>query len=54
MENQNENIGFFDKDEDIITIHLGKVLPEEQYNLIVESVIEFLNKNWSHILTIQS
>ena len=43
-----------EKEEDLITIHLGKVLSDEQYNMIVESVIDFLNKNWSHILTIQS
>ena len=33
-------------DEDIITIHLGKVLSEEQYNDIVQSVIAFMNKRW--------
>ena len=42
------------KDEDIITIHLGKVLPPEQYDAIVRSVTEFLNTNWSHILKIPS
>ena len=39
-------------DEDIITIHLGKVLPPEQYDAIVRSVTEFLNTNWGHILTL--
>lgn len=41
-------------DEDIITIHLGKVLTEEQYDAVVKSVIDFLNTNWSHLLKIQS
>ena len=39
-------------DEDIITIHLGKVLPQEQYDAIVQSIVEFVNANWSHILTL--
>jgi hypothetical protein len=39
-------------DEDIITIHLGKVLPPQQYDAILQSVIEFMNTNWSHILTL--
>ena len=42
------------KDEDIITIHLGKVLSQEQYDAIVASVVEFLNTNWGHILKISS
>lgn len=33
-------------DEDIITIHLGTVLSEEQYNEVVQSIIKFLNKRW--------
>ena len=41
-------------DEDIITIHLGKVLTAKQYDAIVKSVIDFLNTNWSHLLKIQS
>lgn len=39
-------------EEDIITIHLGKVLPKEQYDSVVASVIEFLNTNWKHIFTL--
>ncbi len=33
-------------DEDIITIHLGKNLPEEKYNEVVQSIIAFMNKRW--------
>jgi len=33
-------------DEDIITIHLGKILSEEQYQEVVDSVIAFMNKRW--------
>ena len=43
-----------EQEEDIITIHLGKVLTEKQYDAIVKSVIDFLNTNWSHLLKIQS
>lgn len=39
MESQN-------KDEDIITIHLGRVLPEEQYNEVVASVVAFMENRW--------
>lgn len=34
------------EDEDIIVIHLGKVLTEEQYQEVVNSVIAFMNKRW--------
>ena len=33
-------------DEDIITIHLGKVLTEEQYNEVVQSIVNFMNLRW--------
>lgn len=39
MENPNN-------EEDIITIHLGRVLTEQQYNEVVNSVISFMNKRW--------
>ena len=35
-----------EKEEDIITIHLGKILTQEQYDKVVESVIEFMNRRW--------
>lgn len=41
-----------EEDEDIIVIHLGRVVPEELYNEIVESIITLLdmkyppNKSW--------
>lgn len=38
-----------EKDEDIITIHLGKVLTEEQYNEVVNSVIAFMNQRWPEL-----
>ena len=38
-------------DEDIITIHLGKMLPEEQYNEVVRSVVAFMNKRWPGLLS---
>ena len=37
-------------DEDIITIHLGKVLTEEQYNEVVQSIIAFMDKRWPGLL----
>ena len=33
-------------DEDTIVIHLGKVLPEEEYRTVVSSVIAFLNQRF--------
>ena len=33
-------------DEDTIIIHLGKILSEEQYNEVVNSIISFMNKRW--------
>lgn len=33
-------------DEDLIVIHLGKVLPEEEYSAVVSSVIAFLNQRF--------
>lgn len=33
-------------DEDIIVIHLGKVLPEDEYNAVVASVVAFLNARY--------
>ena len=35
-----------EKEEDIITIHLGVVLSEEKYNEVVASVIAFMNERW--------
>ena len=40
-------------DEDIITIHLGKVLPEEQYNEVVKSITAFMNTRWPGLLSNQ-
>lgn len=34
------------KDEDLIVIHLGKVLPEEEYRAVVSAVIAFLNQRF--------
>lgn len=36
----------YQDDEDIITIHLGKILSEEQYQEVVDSVLAFMNKRW--------
>ena len=33
-------------DEDIITLHLGKILPDEQYDEVVRSVVAFMNQRW--------
>ena len=35
-----------EKGEDIITIHLGKVLTQEQYDEVVASIIAFMNQRW--------
>lgn len=34
------------QDEDIITIHLGKVLTQEQYDEVVASIAAFMNQRW--------
>ena len=54
MEESNEDLVIFNKDEDIITIHLGKVLTEEQYKAVLNSVVDYMNQHWSHILGWQS
>lgn len=33
-------------DEDVIVIHLGKVLPEDEYNAVVASIVAFLNARY--------
>lgn len=35
-----------ENEEDIITIHLGKVLTQEQYDEVVASIIAFMNQRW--------
>lgn len=50
MKNENKEFVFLDKDEDTITIHLGKVLTEKQYDAVLHSVIDHLNRHWRHIL----
>lgn len=40
-----------DPDEDVIVIHLGH-LSESQYDAVVKSVIEFMNKRWPRWATI--
>ena len=35
-----------EQEEDIITIHLGKVLTQEQYDEVLTSVIAFMNQRW--------
>ena len=32
--------------EDIIVIHLGRVLTDAEYNSVVQSIIAFMNKRW--------
>lgn len=34
------------KREDTITIHLGKVLSEQEYKAVVDALIAFLNKRF--------
>lgn len=36
-------------DEDIITIHLGKVISEELYNEIVDYIVSKLNEKYSWV-----
>lgn len=33
-------------DEDLIIIHLGRVLPEEEYRAVVSAVIAFLSQRF--------
>lgn len=35
-----------DPDEDIIIIHLGRSLTDEQYERVLQSVIAFMNARW--------
>lgn len=35
-----------EEDEDIIIIHLGKILTEEQYDEVVQSILAFMDKRW--------
>ena len=35
-----------ERDEDIITIHLGRVLTDDQYEEVVASVIAFMEMRW--------
>lgn len=37
-----------EEDSDVIVIELGKVLTEEQYQEVVDSVIAFMNVRWPH------
>ena len=48
--NKNNELVFIDKDEDCITIHFGKVLTEKQYDAVLHSVVDYLNRHWRHIL----
>ena len=32
--------------EDTIVIHLGRVLSDEEYKAVVDSVVAFMNKRW--------
>ena len=34
------------RDEDIIVVHLGRILPEKEYEKVVASVIAFMNARW--------
>ena len=34
------------EDEDIIVIHLGRVLSELEYNAVVDSIVKMLNKRF--------
>lgn len=33
-------------DGDVIVIHLGRVLPEDKYNEVVQSIIAFMDARW--------
>jgi hypothetical protein len=35
-----------EKDEDVIIIHLGRVLSEEQFSEVEKSIVAFMNKRW--------
>lgn len=36
-------------DEDIITIHLGKVLSDEEYKAVVDSILAFMERRWPNM-----
>ena len=39
-------IQYDETEEDVIVIHLGRVVSDEVYNEIQQSVIKFLDKRW--------
>ena len=39
----------FEFDEDIIIIHLGCTLPDAEYNTVVKSIVEFMNRRWPNV-----
>ena len=39
-----------DPNEDVIVIHLGRVLKPEEYEAVVQSVIAFMNTRWPNIM----
>lgn len=41
-----------DNGEDVIVIHLGKNLTDEQYNAVLKSIIAFMNARWPNVATI--
>lgn len=38
-----------DPNEDLIIIHLGRSLTDEQFERVLRSVIAFLNKRWPNL-----
>lgn len=47
-----ETKGPIGPDEDIIVIHLGKNLTDEQYDRVKKSVIDFMNARWPDVANV--
>ena len=44
--------GLTDPDGDVIIIHLGRILTDEQFEQVQHSVIEFMNARWPDMANI--
>lgn len=44
-----KTVGPTDPNEDLIIIHLGRSLTDEQFETVQRSVIAFMNKRWPNL-----
>lgn len=41
-----------DPNEDVITIHLGRVLSQDEYEAVLQSIVAFMNMRWPNLLQV--